>query len=157
MAQIVSLLAGKNKNFDHQLTSLALATIHARVISGLQVSSGSVAVGKAFVECTRSNGEKIMVLFENTSPLSVDTSGNAKIFVRIPQENIDNGSLNAEDGSNIGRIERAAAYPSLNYVPLASVTGGVVTDERVMVKKKIVDARQLSNPRKPKDYFTPNR
>lgn len=140
MPQITSLLNGENINQDHQLTSLALATLHAGVVSGLQVSAGSVAIGKAFVECTRSNGEKIMVLYENTSPLSVDTSGNAKIFVRIPQENIDNGSLNAEDGSNIGRIERASAYPSVNYIALASVTGGVVTDERVMIKKKVIDA-----------------
>lgn len=91
-----------------------------------------------------------MVYFQNTSPLNIDTSGNKKIFIEIKQENIDNGIINAEDGSYIGVIKSAASYPAKNFVSLASVTGGTITDERKFIGKKIPDIR--GENRKPKGY-----
>lgn len=150
MAQIVSLLSGKNRNFDHQLTALHKTLINQWVISGLAVTSGQVQSWEAFIECTRSNGEKIMVLFQNTSVLNIDTSWTAKIYIEINQENIDNGIINAEDGSNIGSIKRGSAYPSNNYIPLASIAGGSIADERKFIGRKIPDIRWIN--RKPSEY-----
>lgn len=88
--------------------------------------------------------------FQNTAPVNIDTSGNKKIFVEIKQANIDNGIINAEDGSNIGEIKSAANYPTKNYISLASVTGGTITDDRKFMGRKIPDVRGQN--RKPSDY-----
>ena len=136
MAQITSLLNGENINQDHQITALARATITPGVISGLEVKDGKVLPGEAFVLCTRSNGEKIMVHFQNTTELTIDTSGTAHIAIQIAQENLDNGALNKEDGSNIGQIVRVATLPSNNAVALASITNGTITDRRAKIEQK---------------------
>ena len=136
MAQITSLLNGENINQDHQITALARATITPGVISGLDVKDGKVLPGEAFVLCTRSNGEKIMVHFQNTTELTIDTSGTAHIVAEISQENLDNGALNAEDGSNIGQIKRVSTLPTNNFVTLASITNGMITDRRGKIEQK---------------------
>lgn len=82
-----------------------------------------------------------MVHFQNTSVLNIDTSGNKKIFVEIKQANIDNGIINAEDGSNIGEIKSAANYPSKNFIPLASVNGGNITDARELITLKNISRK----------------
>lgn len=82
-----------------------------------------------------------MVHFQNTSVLNIDTSGNKKIFVEIKQANIDNGIINAEDGSNIGEIKSADSYPSKNYIPLASITGGNITDAREIITLKNISRK----------------
>lgn len=136
MAQITSLLNGENINQDHQITALARATIMPGVISGLEVKDGKVLPGEAFVLCTRSNGEQIMVHFQNTTELVIDTTGTAHIVVEIAQENLDNGALNAEDGSNIGQIKRVSTLPTSNFVTLASITNGTITDRRAKIEQK---------------------
>lgn len=136
MAQITSLLNGENINQDHQITALARATITPGVISGLEVKDGKVLPGEAFVLCTRSNGEQIMVHFQNTTELVIDTTGTAHIVVEIAQENLDNGALNAEDGSNIGQIKRVSALPTKNFIALASITNGAITDRRDKIEQK---------------------
>lgn len=136
MAQITSLLNGENINQDHQITALARATITPGVISGLEVKDGKVLPGEAFVLCTRSNGEQIMVHFQNTTELVIDTTGMAHIVVEIAQENLDNGALNAEDGSNIGQIKRVSALPTKNFIALASITNGAITDRRDKIEQK---------------------
>lgn len=136
MAQITSLLNGENINQDHQITALARATIMPGVISGLEVKDGKVLPGEAFVLCTRSNGEQIMVHFQNTTELVIDTTGTAHIVVEIAQENLDNGALNAEDGSNIGQIKRVSALPTKNFITLVSITNGTITDRREKISHK---------------------
>lgn len=136
MAQITSLLNGENINQDHQITALARATITPGVISGLEVKDGKVLPGEAFVLCTRSNGEQIMVHFQNTTELVIDTTGTTQIIVEIAQENLDNGALNAEDGSNIGQIKRVSTLPTGNCITLASVTNGTITDRREKISNK---------------------
>lgn len=135
MVQIVSLIAGKNKNFDHQLTALHKALINPWIISGLTVTAGQVAVGEAFIECTRSNGEKIMVHFSNTAPLNIDTSGNKKIFVEVKQEHIDNGILNAQDGSNIAEIKSSEILPEKNFLLLGQIINSEILQwEKIFLK-----------------------
>ena len=136
MAQITSLLNGENINQDHQITALARATITPGVISGLDVKDGKVLPGEAFVLCTRSNGEQIMVHFQNTTELVIDTTGTAHIVIEIAQENLDNGALNKEDGSNIGQIKRVSALPTKNFITLVSITNGAITDRRAKIEQK---------------------
>lgn len=136
MAQITSLLNGENINQDHQITALARATITPGVVSGLEVKNGKVLPGEAFVLCTRSNGEQIMVHFQNTTEFVIDTTGTAHIVVEIAQENLDNGALNAEDGSNIGQIKRVSTLPTKNFIALASITNGAITDRRAKIEQK---------------------
>lgn len=136
MAQITSLLNGENINQDHQITALARATITPGIISGLEVKDGKVLPGEAFVLCTRSNGEKIMVHFQNTTELTIDTTGTAHIVIEIVQENLDNGALNKEDGSNIGQIKRVTTLPTKNFITIASIANGAITDRRAKIEQK---------------------
>lgn len=76
-----------------------------------------------------------MVHYRNTLPYGVTTTGTTKIYVLINQANLDNGSLNPADGTTIGAITSGASYPAGNYIPLATVTGGVITDDRVFIEK----------------------
>lgn len=144
MAQITSLLDWENINYDWQKTSLHKALINPWIISGLAVTAGQVAVGEAFIECARSNGEKIMVHFANTSTLNIDTSGNKKIFIEVKQEHIDNGIINAEDGSNIAEIKSEANYPAKNFIKLASIRNGEITDESTKITLKNIARKGLT-------------
>lgn len=74
------------------------------MIEGFEVSDGTLAPGKAWVKVSRSNGETIMALVQNTESLAVDTTGTKKIWLEIRQEAIDNGLLNNEDGSEIAGV-----------------------------------------------------
>ena len=101
---------------------------------GLAVTANTVATGKCLIRCTRTSAtpnEDLWVVFENTTAVTINTSGTTKVWVQIPQANINDGTLNTNsDGTNIGSIQTGASYPSSNYVPLASVTSGVITDAR---------------------------
>ena len=136
MAQITALLNGENINQDYQITALARSLINPWVVSGLQVSAGSVSAGEAFLLATRTGGQQIMLHYTNTHPVNIDTTGTAKIYLVIDQAKVDNGSNNAPDGTGLIRIERGASYPASNFLPLASITGGIITDERKKILQK---------------------
>lgn len=74
-----------------------------------------------------------MVHFENTENYTINTSGTKKVYVVIDQAKLDDGSANVVDGSGIASIGTDTSYPSGNYVPLASISGGTITDARVFV------------------------
>lgn len=141
--QIISLLAGSNKSYDHQLSSLAKALLASScVIRGvwwsLAVTSGQVDTWSAFIQCSRTNGQKVMVLYENTQVVNITTSGTKKVWIAVDQAKLDDGSSNALDGSWIASIQTGASYPSGNYLPLASITGGVITDNRIFFDENSV-------------------
>lgn len=138
MAQITWLIDGSNTNHDYQLTALANLLINPGVISGLVVSLNSVASGFGFIKCTRTNGQEIIVHYVNTAAFTIDTSGTKKVWIWLDQSDIDNGSWNALDGTGIATIQTWASYPAGNYIPLASITGGTITDERVLITKKAI-------------------
>lgn len=151
MAQITALIGWQNKNYDYQITALARSLISPWVVSGLQVSAGSVSAWEGFLLATRSNGQQIMLHYTNTQPVTIDTTGNAKIYLVIDQARVDNGSNNNVDGTGLIRIDRGASYPSSNFIPLASITGWVITDDRQLLKIKInntglIDARNTEFP-----------
>lgn len=140
MTQRVGLLNGTNITYDKDLTAGLLATTNQWVIEGLGISwsgaSANVLPWKALIECIRTNGEKVMVFFENTANVVVDLTGTKKLYVLVSQAKIDDGSSNALDGTGIGSIQTGASYPAWDYIPLASITGGVITDERVYITHK---------------------
>lgn len=138
MSQISALIAWKNKNYDYQLSALARFIMNAGVsgTSGLEVTTWSVASWEAFILCTRTNGQQIMVHYQNTAAVTIDTTGTKKIWVGISQSVVDDGSSNAVDGTNIATIQVGDTYPSANYLPLASITDGVITDERSLISLK---------------------
>ena len=73
--QIVGFLNGTNKNYDYQLNAGILATLTGGVLgSGLEVTDGQVSAGTAFVECVRTNGQRVLVHYQNTASLVFDTT-----------------------------------------------------------------------------------
>lgn len=138
MAQRVGLInalvsATQDKDFGALLDALTPATGFV-IDGGLAVTAGSVAAGRCLVQCTRTsttpNGV-VWAVFENTAAVTIDTTGTKKVWVGINQANIDDATQNIDaNGLNIGSIQTGAAYPASNFVPLASIVGGVITDER---------------------------
>lgn len=132
MAQIAGLLNGNNLNYDYQvgLASEAIFSDSGVVVSGIAVTSGSVASGKAIIRCVRTNGQTVMVTYHNTAAVTVVTSGTTKVWVEVDSAKLDSGTLNSSDGTGIASINSGAAYPASNYLPLASITSGTITDAR---------------------------
>lgn len=130
-----ALLWGNTITLDADLSKYIETVSDQWVIEGLEVNSNSVAPGKAWVKATRSNGETIMTLVQNTEALAVDTSGTKKIWLEIKQEAIDNGLLNNEDWTWIASIKTWPTLPSQNFLLLASVADWVVKDERNLIPK----------------------
>lgn len=138
MTEIAGLLAGTNRNYDTQLTALAKALLSSscvvRWVGGwLAVSATEVASGEAFILCTRTNGDKVMVHYKNSASVSIAGTGTKKVFVKVDQAKLDDGSSNSLDGSGIASIQTDTTYPSSNYVALASIASSVITDARVYV------------------------
>lgn len=140
-----ALLWGNTITLDADLSKYIETVSDQWVIEWLEVSSNSVAPGKAWVKATRSNGETIMTLVQNTEALAVDTSGTKKIWLEIRQEAIDNGLLNNEDWSGITSIKTWPTLPSQNFLLLASVTAGQVKDERNLIPKIQSVAQRTDN------------
>lgn len=130
-----ALLWGNTITLDADLSKYIETVSDQWIIEGLEVNSNSVAPGKAWVKATRSNGETIMTLVQNTEALAVDTSGTKKIWLEIKQEAIDNGLLNNEDWTWIAEIKTWPTLPSQNFLLLASVAEWVVKDERNLIPK----------------------
>lgn len=147
MTQRVGLLNGTNITYDKDLTAGILAILNQWVIEGLGISwswaSANVLPWKALIECIRTNGEKVMVFFENTANVVMDLTGTKKLYILVDQAKIDDGSSNALDGTGIGSIQTGASYPSWDYIPLASVTGGVITDARVYISWKDIKRKWM--------------
>lgn len=138
MAQRVGILNGSNLMQDKDVGTLidVLTPITTGLIlnNDLVVSTNSVAIGKCLIHCTRTSttpNETVWVVFENTSAVTIDTSGTKKVYIEVTQANINDGTLNIDPtGVGIATIKTGASYPSSNYIPLASITGGVITDDR---------------------------
>lgn len=134
--QRVWILNWENLNNDHDFSALVDWFLESGVIDWLSVMTWNVSIWRALVQVQRTGWKSFYVFFENTDSLIFDTSGTKKIFIEIDQAKIDDWSLNAEDGSWIWQIKSASNYPAVNFVPLASVLDGVVTDERSFITTK---------------------
>lgn len=137
----VALLSGKNINKDSDISKLLQGLATSWVVEWLAVTTWQVAVWYAFIEVSR-DGESFYVLYQNTSAVTIDTTGTKKVWIAVDQTKVDDGSNNSVDGSGIGSIQTWASYPASNYIPLASITGGVITDERSFFTPKVAEKIQ---------------
>lgn len=144
-----TLLNGITTERDKDYTALGLTILEAGVVSGLEVTTNQVGTGTAFIKVTRTATtptEEILVKLEITANEVIDTSGTKKVWLEINQNNINDPGLNDVNGTTAGSIKTGASYPASNYIPLASITGGVITDDRVFVRLKLL-----------RKWLTPNR
>lgn len=139
--QRVWVLNWNNITYDKDLTAWLLASLNAGIVEWFSVSwsgaSAEIEPWKALIECTRTNGEKIMVFFENTANVPVDMSGTKKVYIEVDQAKLDDWATNNEDGTEIGVITTdPSAYPSLNFIKLYDVITWTATDDRVFINFK---------------------
>lgn len=86
---------------------------------------------------TRANGQKVLVAVTDLSAVSLDTTGTKKVWISISQSKVDDGSLNATDGSGVASIQTGANYPAVgSFIKLASISAGAISDERVSITGK---------------------
>jgi len=77
----------------------------------------------------------------------IDTSGTKKVWIAIDPQYIEDGTLATNGlGMGIATIQTGASYPADDsyYIPLASITSGVITDERPMLSMKPVRRKNLT-------------
>lgn len=132
MAIRTKLLNGNNITRDTDFSKFIQTVSEPWVIEGFTVTANSVAVGQARVPCERTNGETLYALIYNTAPVSI--SGNGEVYILVNQTYIDDGELANEDGTGIATIV-VGTTPSKNALKLATITNGVVADERNMIPK----------------------
>lgn len=123
----------KNKLEKKLKTILAAQNtlINPWIIRGLEVTEWRVSEGEAIVECTRSNEEKIMVHFQNTSVLNIDTSGNKKIFIKIDDHSIENETYT-------GNIFSNEILPNKNTLLIATIVNGKIQQEGKIFWKNLL-------------------
>ncbi|AHB41666.1 hypothetical protein P148_SR1C00001G0878 [candidate division SR1 bacterium RAAC1_SR1_1] len=135
-----SLLNGNTLNQDSDYSAPLLALTDGGVIEGLELSylSGSnfeVSPGSCLIKCIKTNGDKILVHYQSTETVALSFSGLKKVWVEISQQNLDNPLLNPITGLGIGQIKYGDAYPTKNYVALASVNeDNEVTSDQLVIK-----------------------
>lgn len=132
MAIRTKLLNGNNITRDTDFSKFIETVSEPWVIKGLTVTANSVAVGQARVPCERTNGETLYALIYNTAPVSI--SGNGEVYILVNQTYIDDGELANEDGTGIATIV-VGTTPSKNALKLATITNGVVADDRHIIPK----------------------
>lgn len=135
----VSWLNGIKGNKDKIITMWSYATHTQGILNGFQVTSDSVWIWTALVEVKRTSvtpNESFFVFVENTAAITIDTSGTKKVWLEIPQLNINDAGQNSADGIGIAVINTGASYPSSNYLPLASITSWTIIDERWLITPK---------------------
>jgi len=132
MSTRTALLNGNVINRDTDFSKYIEAVSEPWVISWFTVTSSSVAIWKAFVPCERTNGDIIYAVVYNTSAQSISWDGD--VYIEISQELIDNWELTEEDWTWIAEI-KVWTMPAKNALKLATITSGVVTDKRNMIKK----------------------
>ncbi len=117
------VLNGNNNNNDYQFQTGVSAALEQGVISGLDVTTNSVASGSAMVQVTRGLFSWLIPV-HNTSAVTIDTSGTKKVWIAIDQAKVDDNSAGSGDGTGIASIQTGASYPaSGSYLKLASITG----------------------------------
>lgn len=136
------LNGGVNLNHDYMFNKALSHILSEGVLlsSGgeLEVTTNQVASGAAFVEVTRTTvtpNETFLVPVEVTTDTVVDTSGDGYIIIRMDDDMINDGTIITEqDGSGIATLEKVASLPSSNYLLLATLSSGVITDARTYTR-----------------------
>lgn len=130
-----ALLWGNTINLDSDYSKYIETVSDPWVIEGFAVEGGKVNPGKAWVKVTRSNGESLFVLVQNTQDIPVSLNGDVFIGIEVAQNAIDNGLMNNEDGTGIASIKVWPQKPNQNYLLLAVWQGGRLSDKREIIPK----------------------
>lgn len=130
-----ALLWGNTINLDSDYSKYIETVSDPWVIEGFAVEGGKVKPGKAWVKVTRSNGESLFVLVQNTQDIPVILNGDVFIYIEVTQNAIDNGLMNNEDGTGIASIKVWPQKPNQNYLLLAVWQGGRLSDKREIIPK----------------------
>ena len=130
MAVRTALLTSRNINLDTDFSKYIETVSDPGVITGFVVTASAVWTGQAWVPCERTNGETIYAFVQNFNSIAI--SGNGYVIISIPQEIVNNWGGN-EDGTGIANVEVVDTLPAKNYLLLATITGGVVTDNRYII------------------------
>ena len=130
-----ALLWGNTINLDSDYSKYIETVSDPWVIEGFAVEGGKVKPGKAWVKVTRSNGESLFVLVQNTQDIPVSLNGDVFIGIDVAQNAIDNGLMNNEDGTGIASIKVWPQKPNQNYLLLAVWQGGRISDKREIIPK----------------------
>lgn len=133
--QRIGNLNWENITYDHDISGLVRGLTDWGVIEGGTVVGNKLQPVQAIVPLVRSNGQKILAFFESDEVIDLPTTGDYKVYIEVDQSKIDFGGNNAEDGTGIASIKTWPSVPSQNFLLLASVTGGVVKDERNLIPK----------------------
>lgn len=138
MSVIAQILNGTNLNRDAGFSSLVSSFLTEGVRSSfgndLAITLNQCDTGMAFVECTRTSvtpNEVFLIPVWVDVPEVIDTSGNGYIIIEVDQTKINDGSANSADGTGVATVKKVAGLPSTNYLELASLASGVITDTRV--------------------------
>lgn len=145
--QRVALLNGSTINQDYDWSALWVALIDGWVYEWLGLSNVSwnnrkVTPWKALVKVTRTNGQRILVHYENTADFTFTSAWPFKVWIEIDQSNIDNPLLNPANGSGIGTIAYDTSYPAGNYISLGEVNWSNTITGGATVIVSISDAIQ---------------
>ena len=130
-----ALLWGNTINLDSDYSKYIETISDPWVIEGFAVEEGKVKPGKAWVKVTRSNGESLFVLVQNTQDIPVSLNGDVFIGIEVAQNAIDNGLMNNEEGTGIASIKVWPQKPNQNYLLLAVWQGGRLSDKREIIPK----------------------
>lgn len=138
MSIITALLNGTNLNRDAHVQTPATMLLSPGVRKGfsneLAITTNSCAAGMALVEVTRTTvtpNETFLVLVNITAAETIDTSGTGYVFIQVDSSKIGDGSSNSADGTGIATIEVDSVLPASNFLELASLSSGTITDTRV--------------------------
>jgi len=153
MSVITPISNGKNKTRDFGIQAIQSLLINEGVQRGYlnecEVTTGQVDTGLCFVEVSRTTVTpietfKIPVVIGTVQ--TVSTTGTGYIVVKIDPTKINNNGITiSENGDNLATVEFVETLPTSNYLTLASVASGVITDLRSFVK--------ISNGVTNNDYF----
>lgn len=134
---------GKNLNYlDQDNSALDYALVNSGVIEWMAVTLNSVAIGRAILNTKRTSvtpNQQFGVHIEITAPETIDTSGTKKVWLALNTTYINDGTLaTAPMGTQLASVVTGASYPadSSYYIPLASITGWVITDDRTFITSK---------------------
>ena len=133
--QRIGNLNWENITYDHDISGLVRGLTDWGVIEGGTIVGNKLQPVQAIIPLVRSNGQKILAFFESDEVINLPTSGNFKVYIEVDQAKIDFGGNNAGDGTGIASIKTWPSVPSQNFLLLASMTAGVVKDERNLIPK----------------------
>jgi hypothetical protein len=110
---------------------------NAGIVEGFSVVNDKLTAGICTVDCLRTNGQQLRIVFESDEEIDLSTLANGtKIFVEVDQSKIDDGSQNEENGSGIAEIKFDTAYPTKNFLALAEIVNNIPLQVGKMVEIK---------------------